>query len=56
MIVAALLPLSLPDALLRLPDLTSRLEATVAETEQLQIPLFREALRASAKVRPRKSR
>jgi hypothetical protein len=56
MIVAALLPLSLREALVRLPDLTARLEATAAETEQLQIPLFREALRATAKVRPRKSR
>jgi hypothetical protein len=56
MIVAALLPLSLRDALLRLPDLTSRLEATAAETEQFQIPLFRDALRETAKGRPRKSR
>jgi hypothetical protein len=56
MIVAALLPLSLRDALVRLPDLTSRLEASAAESEHFQIPLFRDALRAVAKMRPRKSR
>lgn len=55
MIVAALLPLSLRDALVHLHRLTSRLEPTVAEGEQLQIPLFRDSLRARVKVRPRRS-
>jgi hypothetical protein len=53
MIVAALLPLSLRDALVHLRGLTSRLEPTVEESEQLQIPLFRDSLRARVKVRPR---
>jgi hypothetical protein len=56
MIVAALLPLSLRDALVRLPDLASRLEANAAESERLQIPRFRDALRATAKVCLRKNR
>jgi hypothetical protein len=56
MIVAALLPLSLRDALVRLPDLASRLDANAAETEKLQISLFRDALRATAKVRLRMNR
>jgi hypothetical protein len=56
MVVAALLPLSLRDALVRLPALTSRLEPTVAEGEQLQIPTFRRALRDTANVRAWTSR
>jgi hypothetical protein len=56
MIVAALLPLSLRDALVRLPNLASRLDANVAESEKLQIQLFRDTLRANAMVRPRMNR
>jgi hypothetical protein len=54
MIVAALLPLSLRDALAHLPDLIARLEPTGAAAERLQIPIFRRALRAKARERPRK--
>ncbi len=47
MIVAALMPLSLRDALKRLPELTERLEPPRAEIVQRQMPRFR----AEAKVR-----
>jgi hypothetical protein len=53
MIVAALLPLSLREALAHLPALTQRLEPPLAEARQLQLPLFRAAMRTKAKVRPR---
>lgn len=53
MIVAALLPLSLREALVRLPDLTSRLLSPAAEAEQFQIPRFRNALREAAKAKKR---
>ena len=52
LIIAALLPLSLRDALAKLPDLTSRLEPPDHEARQLQLPLFRASLRKTAKKRP----
>jgi len=41
LVLAALLPLSLRDALAKLPALTSRLEPPQHELAQLQLPLFR---------------
>ena len=55
MIVAALLPLSLHEALAHLPALTQRLEPPPAEALQLQLPLFRAAKRSRVNVRPRES-
>ncbi len=51
LMVAALLPLSLRDALANLPDLTARLEPPAHEIEQLQLPLFRSSMRRRAKKR-----
>jgi hypothetical protein len=53
--IAALLPLSLRDALQHLPRLTARLEPPPAQTEQLQLPLFRAVIRGDAPVRLRKN-
>jgi hypothetical protein len=50
--LAALLPLSLRDALAKLPDLTARLEPPAHEIEKLQLPLFRASLRSRANRRP----
>jgi hypothetical protein len=47
-----LLPLSLRDALARLPNLTARLEPPEHEMQQLQLPLFRAQLRRTAEKRP----
>jgi hypothetical protein len=49
--IAAILPLSLREALANLPDLTARLEPPEREVEQLQLPLFRASLRRWAKRR-----
>jgi hypothetical protein len=49
--VAALLPLSLRDALEKLPQLTTRLEPPAHEIHQLQIPFFRANLRRRANKR-----
>jgi hypothetical protein len=56
MIVAALLPLSLRDALRKLPDIAARLEASEADGEILQVPRFRQGLAATPKARSRKNR
>ncbi len=53
LMLAALLPLSLHDALAKLPDLTARLESPPDETAKLQLPLFRSTVRTQAKVRGR---
>ena len=45
LLIAALLPLSLRDALARLSALTERLEPSPDEIAQLQIPEFRASLR-----------
>ena len=49
--MAALLPLSLHEALAKLPALTARLEPPKSELAQLQVHAFREAVRTRAKVR-----
>jgi hypothetical protein len=49
--LAALLPLSLHEALAKLSALTSRLEPPSHEMEQLQLPLFRASMRRAAKKR-----
>jgi hypothetical protein len=50
--LAALLPLSLRDALSRLPALTARLEPPETEMQQLQLPLYRATMREKAAKRP----
>jgi hypothetical protein len=49
--LAALLPLSLREALAKLPELTTRLEPPAHEIQQLQLPLFRSRLRRKAEKR-----
>jgi hypothetical protein len=50
LVVAALLPLSLADALARLPDIARRLEPPSSQPEARQVNVFRVLLR---KRRPR---
>jgi hypothetical protein len=52
-VIAALLPLSLHDALKKLPQLVERLEPPAHEIAKLQVPSFRASLGATAKVRVR---
>jgi len=40
--IAAILPLSLHEAIERLPQLTARLEPALADTRQLQLSFFRD--------------
>jgi len=49
--MAALLPLSLHEALAKLPALTARLEPPESELAHLQVQAFRQSLRTTAKVR-----
>jgi hypothetical protein len=51
LLIAALLPLSLREALVRLPALTERLEPPPDEIAKRQVPRFRAALRARVRVK-----
>ncbi len=51
LLIAALLPLSLREALIRLPTLIERLEPAPDEIAKRQVPRFRAALRARVRLK-----